>query len=66
MYFVILQRFILYLSMSENIWWVTVQNKIFDVKCVVAQEQSFPNGCALSLVYLEILQFQKLFTAKIL
>lgn len=36
-----LQRSILYSSMPENMLCVTVQNKIFDVKCVVSQEQFF-------------------------
>ena len=45
-----LQRSSLYSSMSGNTWCVTMQDKIFDAKCVVAQEQFFPNGC--SSVYL--------------
>ena len=36
--------------MSGNTWYVTMQDKIFDAKCVVAQEKFFPNGC--SSVYL--------------
>ena len=45
-----LQRSSLYSSMSGNTWCVTMQDMLFDARCVVAQEQFFPNGC--SSVYL--------------
>lgn len=39
-----LQRSSVYSSMSGNTWCVTMQDKIFDAKCVVAQVQFFPMG----------------------
>ena len=40
-FFLLITKIHMYSSMSENKWGVTVQNKMFDAKCVVAQEQFF-------------------------